>query len=226
MPNIFWLMAGCQEADIRFFNYRIFDIMKCLIAKKIGMTTLYTEGMADNVTLLEVLPNEVLATRTFEKDGYSAVQVGLLMKQGASKTDEKKPKKAQYELVCEFRTEQAEKEFEKGKKLTVEQFEKGQKVFVQGITKGKGYQGVVKRHGFKGSPASHGHRHDLRAPGSIGSAFPEHVLKGKKMAGRMGGAKKTMMNLSVSHIDPAKNILALKGSIPGSAGSVVRVYSR
>lgn len=198
--------------------------MKCLIAKKMGMTTLYVEGAADNVTLLEVLPNEVLGTRTLEKDGYWAVQVGLV-KQSVKKA-EKTVRGKQYEFVCEFRAEQAEKDFEKGKSLTVEQFEKGEKVFVQGITKGKGYQGVVKRHGFKGSPASHGHRHDLRAPGSIGSAFPERVLKGKKMAGRMGGTKKTMMNLLVSHVDPTKNILALKGSIPGSVGSVVRVYTR
>ena len=110
--------------------------------------------------------------------------------------------------------------------MTFEQFEKDDKVFVQGTTKGKGYQGVVKRHGFKGSPASHGHRHDLRAPGSIGSAFPERVMKGKKMAGRMGANNKTVENLKVVLADAKDNILAVKGAVPGTPGSIVRVFTR
>jgi large subunit ribosomal protein L3 len=192
--------------------------MKFLIAKKIGMTTIYSEGVADNVTLLEALPNEVILNRSPEKDGYSAIGIGLAKK---GENSEKK----EYELTSEFRTEKGGV-FEKGAVLTVEQFEKGEKVIVQGTTKGKGYQGVVRRHGFKGSPASHGHRHDLRAPGSIGSAFPEHVLKGKKMAGRMGSSKRTIRNLKVVLVDGEKNILAVKGAVPGTSGSLVKVFVR
>ena len=182
--------------------------MKMLLAKKLGMTTIYEGDVANNVTLLEAEGNEVVGVRTQEKDGYNAIQVGM-----------------DKNVVNEFRVDDI-KDYEKGKKLEVSQFEKDEKVNVQGIIKGKGFQGVVKRHGFAGSPASHGHRHDLRAPGSIGSAFPERVMKGKRMAGRMGGHNATSENLKVVHIDNEKNIIAVKGSVPGTNGTVVRVFSR
>ena len=108
-------------------------------------------------------------------------------------------------------------------KLKIDQFEVGDKVRVSGITKAKGFQGVVKRHGFKGSPRSHGHKHDWRAPGSIGSSFPEHVLKGKKMAGRMGGRRFSVRNLEVADIDKENNILFLKGAVPGVKGRIVEI---
>jgi large subunit ribosomal protein L3 len=192
--------------------------MKCLITKKIGMTTIYSETAASNVTLLEALPNEVIAERTVENDGYNAVQIGL-PKEG------KDAKKKEYEVINEFRTEK-NGIFEAGAVLTVGQFEKDEKVVVQGVNKGKGYQGVVKRHGFKGSPASHGHRHDLRAPGSIGSAFPERVMKGKKMSGRMGANKKTVENLKVVLADEERNVLAVKGAVPGTTGAIIKVFKR
>lgn len=187
--------------------------MKVLIAKKLGMTTVYKEGVADNVTLLEAGENSITALRTEEKDGYVAVQVGI---------DKNKDKKKGFRTSQEFRMESAEG-FEIGKNLTVEQFVEGDKVNIQSISKGKGYQGVVKRHGFAGSPASHGHRHDLRAPGSIGSAFPERVMKGKKMAGRMGGNNVTMEGLKISLVDKDKKIIAIKGAVPGTNGTVVKI---
>ena len=115
------------------------------------------------------------------------------------------------------------KDVKKGDKIDISQFEIGDKVKVSGITKAKGFQGVVKRHGFKGSPKSHGHKHDWRAPGSIGSSFPEHVIKGKKMAGRMGGERFSVKNLEIVEIDKENNILFLRGAVPGVKGRIVEI---
>ena len=110
-----------------------------------------------------------------------------------------------------------------GDQITVESFQIGDKVKVSGISKAKGFQGVVKRHGFKGSPATHGHKHDHRAPGSIGAQQPQHVIKGKRMAGRMGGKRATTKNVKVVYINVEKNILAVLGAVPGVVGRIVEV---
>ncbi len=190
---------------------------KFLLARKLGMTTLYNEGIAENVTLLEASDNVVTALRNEKKDGYIAVQVGM---NKDAKKEQGRPK-----TICEFRAENA-KEYEIGKELPVEQFQVGDKVNIQGVSKGKGFQGVVKRHGFAGSPASHGHRHALRSPGSIGSAFPERVMKGKKMAGRMGSCKVTVENTKIVLIDKEKNIIAVKGAVPGTNGTIIRITNK
>jgi len=186
--------------------------MKFILGKKIGMTTIYdAEKGALNVTLVECIPNEVSCIRSQEKDGYTAVQV--------------KTKKTQNKSLCrEIRT--ADAEIKKDDKISVEVFVIGDNVDVRGTTKGKGFQGVMKRHGFHGSPATHGHRHDHRAPGSIGSAFPQHVIKGKKMAGRMGGNNFTVKNLEVVFIDKEKNMLGLRGAVPGVQGRVVEISGK
>jgi len=186
--------------------------MKFILGKKIGMTTIYTDKEAQPVTLVSGVGNYVFGVREEEKDGYNGVQVGL-------KTGTKK------DVIKEFRIEEV-KDFKSGDKITVEQFEVGDKVVVSGMSKGKGFQGVVKRHGFAGSPASHGHRHDLRAPGSIGSAFPERVMKGKRMAGRMGTQSVTVKNLEIVYIDKDKELLAIKGAVPGNNGGVVKIISQ
>jgi large subunit ribosomal protein L3 len=183
--------------------------MKFILGKKLGMTTIFTDQGAQNVTLLSCLPNKISNTRTMEKDGYSATQVEI------QKTKNKVFKK-------EFRIESAPAE---EIKIDVSAFEIGDMVKVSGITKAKGFQGVVKRHGFKGSPASHGHKHDLRAPGSIGSGFPEHVVKGKRMAGRMGGERATTKNIKIVFIDKEKNLLGIKGPVPGIPGNIVEIRS-
>src|SRR5690606_25448187 len=105
------------------------------------------------------------------------------------------------------------------------QFAVGEKVNVSGVTKAKGFQGVVKRHGFGGAPASHGRKHDMRKPGSIGATFPEHVIKGRRMAGRMGGENFTVRNLSVVYVDAEKGLLGVKGAVPGGNGTVVTIAS-
>ncbi len=191
--------------------------MKFLLARKLGMTTIYKEAIADNVTLLEVQKNVVTLVRTEKRDGYNAVQVGLF---DQKKTD--KLKKDTYVTKKEFRLDEVG-EYEIGKEIGIDQFGVGQTVQIQGISKGKGQEGVVKKWNFAGSPASHGHRHDLRAPGSIGSAFPERVFKGKKMAGRSGSESVTIKGMKISLIDTDKNIIAVKGSVPGNNRGIVEI---
>jgi large subunit ribosomal protein L3 len=182
---------------------------KFILGKKIGMTTIYDEKGAHNVTLVGC-ESKVSSIRTEKKEGYNAVQLEI------SKTKNKNFKK-------EFKTDEIN--LDKDAKIDVSIFSEGDLVKVSGITKAKGFQGVVKRHGFKGSPKSHGHKHDLRAPGSIGAGFPEHVIKGKRMAGRMGGERSTIKNIRVVFIDKEKNILGLEGPVPGIPGNIVEVKS-
>jgi len=204
------------------------------------MTQIFKEdGQVVPVTLVEAGPCWVTQIRTKEKDGYEAVQLGY----GFRKLKNiKKPQKGQLEKIAnikdqlpekmglrwlkEFRIKNNEskiKDLKVGDKITVEIFKEGDIVKVSGLSKAKGFQGVVKRHGFAGAPASHGTKHTLRAPGSIGSAFPERVWKGKKMAGRMGGERVTIRNLEIVKIDKENNLLAIKGAIPGRKGTLVEV---
>lgn len=182
--------------------------MKCIVGKKMGMTSIYdaTKG-ALTVTLIACAPNTVSLVRTKERDGYSAAQLSFPAK---GRTTGKK----------EFRTEDAPAE---GSILTVESFSVGDKVVVTGTSKGKGFQGVVKRHGFHGSDQTHGHKHDHRAPGSIGSSFPEHVFKGKRMGGRMGADQCTVKGMKVVYVDAKEHLLGVSGPVPGSIGSAVSV---
>ncbi len=174
------------------------------------MTTIYdpTKG-ARTLTLLECLPNTVSQIRTKELDGYTAVQVSYAI------SAKKKGKK-------EFRTDEAP---EVGSEITVGIFSEGEKIAVIGTSKGKGFQGVVKRHGFHGSDETHGHKHDHRAPGSIGSSFPEHVVKGKRMGGRMGSDRCTVKGIKVEYVDASKHVIGVTGAVPGSLGSIVSVRS-
>lgn len=172
------------------------------------MTTIFNEKReALNVTLVECV-SKVSMIRNEEKDGYAAIQIEM------PKTKNKIVKK-------EFKLPEAEVAV--GDEISVDVFEIGEEVHVTGIGKAKGFQGVVKRHGFKGAMASHGHKHDLRAPGSIGAGYPEHVIKGKRMAGRMGGKRVTSKNIKIVFIDKEKKMLALKGAVPGIPGTVVEI---
>jgi large subunit ribosomal protein L3 len=183
---------------------------KFILGKKLGMTTIFNEkSEAQNVTLVECA-SKVSDVRNIEKDGYCAVQIAI------AKTKNKTVKK-------EFRIEGSEAKI--GDEIGVDIFTIGEEVNVTGLGKAKGFQGVVKRHGFAGGRASHGNKHALRAPGSIGSGFPEHVLKGKRMAGRMGGKRVTNKNIEVVLIDKEKNLMALKGAVPGVPGAVIEIYT-
>lgn len=199
--------------------------MKFLIGKKLGMTTLFDEERgALNMTLIECEKNTIVMKRTVEKEGYLAVAVEA-------------PKTTRKNSVKEFRFDKGRKfediaelgkeleALEIGSNPTVENFVLGDKVNISGTTKAKGFQGVVKRHGFAGGRGSHGGKHDLRKPGSIGATFPEHVIKGRRMAGRMGGENMTVKNLEVVYIDVAKGLLGVRGAVPGVTGRLVQVVA-
>jgi len=184
------------------------------------MTQIFDEdGNMIPATLLLAGPCTVTQIKTKERDGYEAVQVGFEEK------DLKKMKKPQrekpFKFLSEFRTKIDD--YKKGQEITVSDFEKGEKVKVAGVSKGKGFQGVVKRHGFAGQSRTHGTKHDERKGGSIGSAYPQRVFKGKKMPGRMGAERVTVKNLKIVDIDPEENILALKGSLPGDKGNLIEI---
>ncbi len=186
--------------------------MKYILGKKLGMTTIYNKDKgALNVTLIECEPNKVSLIRSTDKDKYSAVQLEI------NKTRKKVYKK-------EFRAENIEAKT--GDIVAVEIFKEGDKVKISGITKAKGFQGVMKRHGFHGSDKTHGHKHDWRKPGSIGATFPEHVIKGKKMAGHMGGKRSSTRNLEVVLVDKEKNLIAVRGSVPGVNGRIVEITGK
>ena len=199
--------------------------MKGLIGKKVGMTQIFDDsGGAVPVTIIEAGPCYVTQVRLLAHDGYAAVQVGFeeVKEQrltGGQLGHLKKKNLPALRYLKEFRTDE---DLEEGTKLTVEVFEAGDRVDVIGKSKGRGFTGVVKRYGFAGGPRTHGQSDRLRAPGSIGStSTPGRVFKGKRMPGRMGNAKVTAQNLLVSLVDPEKNLIAVRGSVPGPKGGLV-----
>jgi large subunit ribosomal protein L3 len=201
--------------------------MSGLIGRKIGMTSLFDEnGKNIPCTVIEAGPCVVTQVRTIEVDGYEALQLGFDDKteKHATKADLGHFKKAgtsAKKKVVEF--QDFEGEFKLGDNITVEVFSEGEFVDVQGVSKGKGFQGVVKRHGFGGvGQATHGQHNRLRAPGSVGaSSYPSRVFKGMRMAGRMGGDNVKVQNLRVLKVVAEKNLLVVKGAIPGCKNSYV-----
>ncbi len=209
--------------------------MKGLIGKKIGMTSIFTEqGRMVPVTVVEAGPNYITQIKTEETDGYNAHQLGFSEKKetnvpAAMKGHFEKSGVKSLDKLVEFRDANGAYEGkEAGDEVNVDLFEVGMKVNVIGTSKGKGFQGVVKRHGFGGvGMATHGQHNRLRAPGSIGaSSTPSRVYKGTRMAGRTGGERVTMQNLRIEKIDVEKNLLFIKGAIPGAKGSYVIVEGK
>ena len=202
-------------------------MIKGLIAKKIGMTQVFDEnGQAIPVTVLEAGPCVVTYVKVAEKDGYDAVQVGLVERKPAknlSKGEAGHLSKREIQPVRylrEFEIPQGV-EVKVGDELSVSQFEKKEMLTVVGTSKGKGFQGVIRRHGFGGGRMTHGSNFK-RAPGSIGQcAFPSRVFPGKKLPGHMGDRKVTVKNLEVMEIIPDKNLILVKGAVPGSRGGIV-----
>ncbi len=201
--------------------------MSGLIGKKIGMTSLFDEnGKNIPCTVLEVGPCVVTQVRTKEVDGYEALQLGFDDKKKATKAAIGHAKKAgtvAKRKVVEFQG--FEEEYKLGDTITVEHFIEGEFVDVAGTSKGKGFQGVVKRHGFAGvGQATHGQHNRLRAPGSIGAAsYPARVFKGMKMAGQMGNKTVKVQNLKVLKVVPEKNLLVVKGCVPGHKNAYVTI---
>ena len=201
--------------------------MSGLIGKKIGMTSLYDEGGKNLAcTVIEAGPCVVTQLKNDEKDGYSSVQLGFFDKKetrlnNAEKGHAKKANTEPKSKVVEFKGFQ--EELKVGDTVNVNHFVEGEFVDVSGISKGKGFQGVVKRHGFAGvGQSTHGQHNRLRAPGSIGAAsYPARVFKGMRMAGQTGNSKVTVQNLKVLKVVPEKNLLVLKGGVPGHKNSYV-----
>jgi large subunit ribosomal protein L3 len=199
--------------------------MPGLIGKKVGMTSLYgADGKSIPCTVIEAGPCVITQVKTAEKDGYDALQIGF---------DEKKEKHETKAMLGHFAKAKASpkkmlveladfaNEYKLGDTITVDIFEEDSWVDVVGTSKGKGFQGVVKRHGFRGvNDATHGQHNRLRAPGSLGaSSYPSRVFKGMRMAGRTGGNRVKMLNLKVLKVMPEKNVILVKGSVPGAKGS-------
>lgn len=194
--------------------------MRGLLGKKLGMTQVFTpEGEAVPVTVVAAGPCFVVQKKTKERDGYNAIQVGF---------EEVKEKRVNrpllghfrkanlppFRYLREFRFRDEEVPYEVGDKLTVELFRPGERVDVTGISKGKGFTGAIKRHGFQRGPMAHGSKYHRR-PGALGAKGPARVFKGRKLPGRAGGERVTVLNLEVVKSDPARNLLLLKGAVPG-----------
>ncbi len=201
--------------------------MSGLIGKKIGMTSIFDEkGKNIPCTVIEVGPCVVTQVRTKEVDGYEALQLGFDDKKTANKAAEGHTHKAgtvAKRKVVEFQG--FEGEYKLGDTLTVDHFIEGEFVDISGVTKGKGFQGVVKRHGFGGvGQSTHGQHNRLRAPGSIGAAsYPARVFKGMRMAGQMGNSKVKVENLRVLKVVPEKNLLVVKGCVPGHKNAYLTI---
>jgi large subunit ribosomal protein L3 len=202
-----------------------------LIGRKRGMTRVFTEdGASVPVTVVEVSPNRVTQVKTADNDGYRSIQVTAGTRRASLVN---KPASGHYakasveagEGLWELRLEDGVGEdLETGSELKVEMFEAGEKVDVTGTSKGKGFAGTVKRHNFRMQDATHGNSLSHRAPGSIGQCqTPGRVFKGKKMAGQMGDARVTTQNLEIVSVDAERNLLLIKGAVPGAAGGTVMV---
>lgn len=197
--------------------------MKFILAKKLKMTQLFDkEEKVIPVTILDAGPVKITQIKTEDKDGYEAIQIGYghKNKQTKSLTGHLKDL-GKFAWLTEIETKTSD--YKIGDEIKVDIFKEGDKVMVVGKSKGKGFQGVVKRHGFRGSPASHGTKDRLRAPGSIGATGLHRVVKGKKMAGRMGQDQLTLKKIEIIKVDPEKNFLYLKGAVPGRRGSLIKV---
>lgn len=202
-----------------------------LVGRKRGMTRVFTEdGISIPVTVIEAQPNRITQVKTAESDGYRALQVtaGSRKPSRVSKPEAGHFAKAKVEagdLMTEFRLADGDEgEFEAGNEIKVDLFAAGQKVDVTGTTIGKGFAGTVKRHHFRTQDATHGNSLSHRAPGSIGqNQTPGRVFKGKKMSGHMGNVRRTAQNLEVVRVDEARNLLLIRGAVPGHKGGSVIV---
>jgi len=201
-------------------------MIQAMVGKKLGMTQVFDEtGVVYPATVIECGPNVVTQIKTEERDGYQAVQLGYGLDKRLNRPEQGHRKASGFQSR-DLREVKAERydDLEIGQVFKADVFKPGQMVDVTGTSKGRGFQGGVKRHGFAGGPKTHGQSDRLRAPGSIGSsATPGRVFKGTRMAGRMGNDRVTVLSLEVLRVDPERNLLVVKGSVPGHNDSLVIV---
>jgi large subunit ribosomal protein L3 len=201
-------------------------MIQAMVGKKLGMTQVFDDsGVVYPATVIECGPNVVTQIKTEDKDGYQAVQVGFGLDKRLNRPEQGHRKASGFQSrdLREVRADSYD-DLEVGQVFKADVFKPGQRVDVTGTSKGRGFQGGVKRHGFAGGPKTHGQSDRLRAPGSIGSsATPGRVFKGTRMAGRMGNDRVTVLSLEVLRVDPERNLLVVKGSIPGHNDSLVIV---
>lgn len=202
--------------------------MSCLLGKKLGMTRIFTDsGDTVSATVIEAGPCTVTQVKTVETDGYDAIQLGYgdIKEKHVNKPMAghfKKANVAPQKILKEFRSFQGEVKV--GDTVAVDTFSVGEIVKVTGLSKGKGFAGVIRRHGFSGGPKTHGQSDRLRAPGSIGqSAYPKRVFKGLRMAGRLGHDRVTVKNLKVLKVIPERNIILVKGPVPGARNTILEI---
>ena len=182
------------------------------------------DGSVVPVTLVKIEPNFVVQVKTKENDGYQAIQIGTGSKKKLNKPEKGHRKTlGNFAILKEFKTSD---EMKVGDTIDISTFTEGETVKVSGTSKGKGFQGVVKRHGFRGMPASHGAHSVLRHAGSIGQRFPQHTLKGMRMAGRMGGVNKSIRGLKIIKVDVENGLLAITGAVPGNNKSIVTIQDQ
>jgi large subunit ribosomal protein L3 len=203
--------------------------VKAILGRKVGMTQVFNEdGEAIPVTVIEAGPCYVTQVNTLERDGYEAVQLGFEEVKPQRLSGGEKGHLTRNQLPAlrhlrEFRMRKDE-EIEEGQRFLVDVFEVGERVDVVGVSKGRGFAGVMKRHGFGGGPITHGQSDRQRAPGSIGAcAYPGRVWKGQRMPGRMGGVRVTAQDLRVEVVDPERNLLAVRGGVPGARGGLLMI---
>jgi len=183
--------------------------MSFILGKKLNMTQIWKDGKIIPVTVIHAEPNKVTTLKTNERDGYEVVQVSL------------GKKKREFRNLPAHAIDMAA--FTEGALVDVGTFKEGDKVRVSGITKGRGFQGVVKRHGFHGGPKTHGQKNRYRAPGSIGSTAFQRVVPGRRMAGHMGTDRVTIKNLVVAGVDKEKNVIFVRGAVPGAKGGLLEI---
>lgn len=235
-----WLVRGFHNlsplGEIGLHSYVVNTTdMKFILGKKLEMSHVFNEnGRATPVTLVKAGPIAVIQIKSKEKDGYEAIQVGFGEKKlkNIAKPQKGHTKNMGIRWLREFRiknrhpaasNQELGTGYQVGDIINVSLFKEGDTVTVSGISKGKGFQGVVKRHGFKGGSRTHGQKHSEREPGSIGATWPQRVLKGMRMAGRMGNDRITIKNLKIVKVDIKNNVLAIQGAVPGARGSLLEV---
>lgn len=200
--------------------------MKALITRKVGMTsTIDEDGVVKAVTLLSTSPCVITQVKTDETDGYTAIQIGTeeAKHMGKAQAGHFKPSKVQPKVVCEVRVAELDESHKVGEIISADVFAVGDVISVTGTSKGKGWAGTIKRHNFHRQRKTHGGKGNTRKVGSIGSMYPQHIFKGKKMAGQMGAEQVTVQNLKIALIDKDLGVIGVTGAVPGPRKGVVLI---